>query len=451
MAATHYDTLGVEPDATREQIVRAYRRFARTHHPDMADQRAAAEFHAGTNAYQVLTDPEQRAAYDNSLLTPAPANAVEADEPVDSWGEQGEWADEPIDAAVVDEPTPTPTPTPTTPPTVQAPQGTSGGKEAAPAAAGALSTNPVVYDELPNPLVVIGAGIALGALGSLLPSNHPSGELVVSAAVIATIATTALTCWLLKDRYRRLPTQPVHQPLRRTIPAVASLIVIAAISVSATKIATHQPNMWVVPWLVVGVTAGVSAGYSITVWLADHRLVKKKDLRECWCFGSTAPGLEPALLNRLLATAQTKAPGARVLRVSQPQAFFSHAIIVGKEAVLIRGINTGAGNYEWSGASLLRESRGQLADVFRGDYQLAVQSFQTVMKGITVTPVLAVNDQGLPAGVVTSSDGQGPPVIPMSDLPSFLLTRFSQPQTDVCRTAVCATYRAMSQQLTRGI
>jgi DnaJ-class molecular chaperone len=61
-----YWLLGVSADAPRETIIHAYRRRARTWHPDVRpdDPEAALRFRMLTDAYHVLTDPVQRADYD---------------------------------------------------------------------------------------------------------------------------------------------------------------------------------------------------------------------------------------------------------------------------------------------------------------------------------------------------------------------------------------------------
>ena len=58
--------LGVSADAPAEAIIHAYRRRARTWHPDVRphDPEAALRFKMLTDAYHVLTDPVQRAEYD---------------------------------------------------------------------------------------------------------------------------------------------------------------------------------------------------------------------------------------------------------------------------------------------------------------------------------------------------------------------------------------------------
>jgi molecular chaperone DnaJ len=62
----YYEILGVARDASGEEIKRAYRLLARTHHPDVSHDKSAAEhrFKAINEAYEVLSDPDKRAQYD---------------------------------------------------------------------------------------------------------------------------------------------------------------------------------------------------------------------------------------------------------------------------------------------------------------------------------------------------------------------------------------------------
>lgn len=61
----YYEIIGVKRDATQDEIKRAYRKLARRFHPDVSKEpEAEARFKEVGEAYEVLKDPEKRAAYD---------------------------------------------------------------------------------------------------------------------------------------------------------------------------------------------------------------------------------------------------------------------------------------------------------------------------------------------------------------------------------------------------
>ena len=60
-----YSVLGVTRSSSTEEIQRAYRKLARTYHPDVNKDPAAEErFKEISEAYDVLSDPETRIKYD---------------------------------------------------------------------------------------------------------------------------------------------------------------------------------------------------------------------------------------------------------------------------------------------------------------------------------------------------------------------------------------------------
>jgi curved DNA-binding protein len=61
----YYEILGVPRGADADGIKRAYRKLARKYHPDVSKEKNAEDkFKEGQEAYEVLRDPEKRAAYD---------------------------------------------------------------------------------------------------------------------------------------------------------------------------------------------------------------------------------------------------------------------------------------------------------------------------------------------------------------------------------------------------
>lgn len=70
MAKTPYEILGVAPDASQDQIRKAYRKLAKALHPDLnpGDAAAEARFKEVTQAHQLLSDPERRGRYDRGEI-----------------------------------------------------------------------------------------------------------------------------------------------------------------------------------------------------------------------------------------------------------------------------------------------------------------------------------------------------------------------------------------------
>ena len=66
MAQDFYELLGVSRTASADDIKKAFRKLAMQHHPDrnQGDKEAEKKFKDLNHAYDVLKDPEKRAAYD---------------------------------------------------------------------------------------------------------------------------------------------------------------------------------------------------------------------------------------------------------------------------------------------------------------------------------------------------------------------------------------------------
>jgi len=81
----YYEVLGVAKDADENTIKRAYRKLAMKYHPDRNpdDKEAAERFREVTEAYEVLSDREKRARYDQY------GHAGVDDQMQDFWGRGG--------------------------------------------------------------------------------------------------------------------------------------------------------------------------------------------------------------------------------------------------------------------------------------------------------------------------------------------------------------------------
>jgi hypothetical protein len=94
---THYEILGIRPEATGEEVRVAYRQMCRRFHPDRHPRHpeAAARIMASINvAYDVLSHPQRRADYDTELRGNGGTRAPRAPGPAPAWTHvpPGGWA-----------------------------------------------------------------------------------------------------------------------------------------------------------------------------------------------------------------------------------------------------------------------------------------------------------------------------------------------------------------------
>ena len=66
MARDYYDILGLSKSASDSDIKSSYRKLAMKYHPDRnpGDKKAEENFREITESYEILKDPQKRAAYD---------------------------------------------------------------------------------------------------------------------------------------------------------------------------------------------------------------------------------------------------------------------------------------------------------------------------------------------------------------------------------------------------
>ena len=66
MSTNYYDILGVDKNASPDEIKKAYRKIAHAHHPDKTagNKESEAKFKQANNAYEVLSDAQKKANYD---------------------------------------------------------------------------------------------------------------------------------------------------------------------------------------------------------------------------------------------------------------------------------------------------------------------------------------------------------------------------------------------------
>lgn len=86
-----YDVLGVDEDASQEEIKKKYRELARKHHPDRNpdDPNAEEKFKEIQKAYSILSDEEQREQYDAQRRFGGSGGFGETSGGRDPWGRPG--------------------------------------------------------------------------------------------------------------------------------------------------------------------------------------------------------------------------------------------------------------------------------------------------------------------------------------------------------------------------
>ena len=299
-----YQVLGVEPDATGEDLKRAYRALMRRHHPDMvranggsqADLENAECAAAQINvAYALLADPAARADYDSRLAQPLP-------EPVEDLDEGWELVEE----HVADDPPDT-------------------------AHAGTDDDRSSFDEEQPESPAV-------------RPSSVPSA---------------APWCPHTYD----LGRSPFRQAAQGKVPrrtGLRSRLVAASITLGAAGLAhvaaslfpdLHTPG--VVPMLLVSLALVLSAAR--IRWVRDRRYVAFGDLRPQHMYGELGPDPRAGRADQIAWQVLALVPAAVAVRSPDGRAPFSHVIVAGNRAAYLCGIFVHPGAYHWQSTTLIAE------------------------------------------------------------------------------------------------
>lgn len=429
---TLYDVLSIPQDATTEEIKKAHRKAMRVYHPDVysGSREEAEQIAAHLNkAYATLSDPQERAAYDASLRGETPAGEAAPDDPEapfeDSWGEEANW-EEVVDEEVVDDPAPEPHPAPAPEPK-PAPEPTTPAMSPWQSSASSLSASDTRFTTpltgILIPLAISAGGILVGlALSLATPpiSGHSgvaiAGLLAVLGGVLGVVATLFLK---KKGEEPSLVSRPLLTSAVVVALAVAGFLVLMGLTaLSAGLIAAASA--------LIGTHILMRA---LAVRSVLDRNVKADSLRKNNTFGGLPGGVGPDLLNRTLS-ALYAIPSVRIMRNSDNDGLFSHAVMNGSKVAFVKAITGYSGLYRWSGPSLLRDRSSTLGtgipeEVLRATYrEFSMKVARMLPKGVQADAWLFVYTQDGDHIVYPGGDAEGNPKVTAPDVGLDQVGRF---------------------------
>lgn len=449
----HYRTLGVDPDATGEEIRRAYRTLIRRHHPDVAGPSSAGVAADLSVAYQVLSDGDRRRAYDSDLSSPDQDVDAAEDGFTDTWGEEGSWGADPVEDsvvadAVIDDLGDEPVPPPPAPPS-RRPRWVFWRRAVTTAAvdpAGARTwpwSGPYPPPEFVYPgvrrrqVVVLGVPLLLlaGVPAAVTAEQDPLGAVLV---LIVLGAFVGVLLGMRSNKGRRWMSRP---RVMRAVAVVIGVLLVLGIfteqSPSSRAVALTGVAFWIgLVWMQLVKAQRRLDGVVPIASLKVHNM-----------FGRLPGGVAADALDRDLAVFYDL-PAMRMVRIEQPGHPFSHLLIVGARAAFVRAVRAPGGRYRWSGPSLLLEQSGTYPqEVMTGPFAQVIRDVGVRLgEGVQLRSWLVVYPTaGDPAGVTGWNDPGMPTVVGSQDgirqLGEYLVAGGDVVDQQVVATALGALYR----------
>lgn len=388
--STHYEVLGLEPDADEAAIKKASLRHARQFHPDVAGDEANDTYLAGVEAAKVLLDPEARAAYDDDLAHPERVAereaAAEAD--LDDWvTEEAQVVDEPV----VDEPEP-----------VDMAKGEP--KRDVPSTSSKVPAEdgPATITSGMLSAPIISAAGLVAAISLALRSSHAFsiGLLVVLAAFVVGFVVGYFE--LTTPRARRGDRRRLSIGTRGGI-IVLAVLAVAGHAAMALVPELAEPTLRLVLAAIPALLAGGWVGIALWFSRLDAKVLPLKTLRNHISFGQDGADLEAIYLKRALEQMKSS---ERVRVFSTPKSVFSHAVVGPDRVWLMRGVGAGAGHYSANDTVVTRTDRtGRIEIVAEGDFGQQVAAMRRELgKRMPVEPVFVASGPAARGDVVRLSD-----------------------------------------------
>ena len=319
---TAYDILRIRPDATIDEIKAAIRKGQRAHHPDVAGEGHEQTYLEITEAGEMLLDETRRAEYDASLMAEPAEPETQIAKSTRSLN------DGPEQISVLD----------------VGPQLTHMAFASVIGfAAAALVCELTWTHRLLLGAVALGLGFEAGWRGRLAGPSRASMRRSATSSILSSVMIASL-------------------PIMLAIGVVFSR---AQVTNTGARVALSA-----LPLALGMAVAGLALGSIAWRVRFDRSIITAKALREGAWFGAEHGGAEGAYLGRELT--ETAGPNVRVFQIEH--AIFTHAVVAGSRAILLRYVDGPNGAYSLSADSLLvTRSSGAIDEVMRMSLDASVR------------------------------------------------------------------------------